>query len=111
MDRRQRGGGMNVHVHIERLVVEGVAVDGARELEETLVARVEQMIASQGAVSVGADMRLATLHAHGIDLPARVDARTLGTLAAERLHGALAATVLPSSDPPLAPPSLTGHDR
>jgi hypothetical protein len=83
---------MKLELHIDRLVLEGVAVDGAGALELALQERLHELLATGDLVPhIGAGLHVAALDGGRIDLTERMQGQLLGRVVAERLHGTLAA--------------------
>ena len=77
---------MKIHVHIDRLVIDGAAHDG-EAVRAALTRELSQLFA--GAPPALAGMALPSLRAHAPPVPAGT-AESLGSSVALALHGALA---------------------
>lgn len=86
---------MTMHVHIERLVVEGfeTGADVAAGLETTLRSHLHRLLTARGLATVpgGDDARLDSLACPDIQSPKRADGTVIGARVAESLHSGLTA--------------------
>jgi hypothetical protein len=84
---------VNVHLHIERLVVDGIELGqhGALDLQSVLSEALRSQLGVPGAIGYTSSGSLPTLECARVRLPARADAGEVGSAAAQSLAAGLRA--------------------